>query len=74
VIGLGPKVVLAVFGEVHPRVLAAMDVKGPAVAFTVWTRRAAAQGAHRHAPALALSDYQAVERDFAFVVDAGSRR
>ncbi len=34
VIGLGPNI-LATFGEVHPSVLKAMDVKGPAVAFTL---------------------------------------
>jgi phenylalanyl-tRNA synthetase beta chain len=69
---LGPKKVLGVFGEIHPRVLAEMDVKGPAMAFTLWPseiplpRKAGAARA-----ALAISDLQAVERDFAFVVDAG---
>ena len=33
---LGPKKVLGVFGEIHPRVLAALDVKGPAMGFTIW--------------------------------------
>jgi phenylalanyl-tRNA synthetase beta chain len=67
---LGPKKVLCVYGELHPKVLAAMDVKGPAMAFTIWPaevplpRKA---GATR--PALKNSDLQAVERDFAFVVD-----
>ena len=48
-----------------------MDVKGPAVGFTIWPaevpmpRKA---GASRGA--LAVSDLQAVERDFAFVLDA----
>jgi phenylalanyl-tRNA synthetase beta chain len=66
---LGP-VVLATFGEVHPRVLAAMDVKGPAVAFTV-ALAAIPQPKLRTPtkPALTISDLQAVERDFAFVVD-----
>lgn len=32
---LGPKLTLAVWGELNPRVLAALDVKGPAVAFTL---------------------------------------
>jgi phenylalanyl-tRNA synthetase beta chain len=63
--------VLATFGEVHPRVLRDLDVKGPAVAFTLWP---AAVPLPRKAttarPALVLSDLQAVERDFAFVVDA----
>jgi phenylalanyl-tRNA synthetase beta chain len=70
VVRLGPKKQLAVFGELHPRVLAALDVKGPAVAFTVWP--AEIPQARRKAttrPALELRDLQAVERDFAFVVD-----
>ena len=68
---LGPNKMLGVFGELHPKVLAAMDVKGPAVGFTIWPgevplpRRS---GANRGA--LELRDLQAVERDFAFVVDA----
>ncbi|MEZ5733567.1 MAG: phenylalanine--tRNA ligase subunit beta [Paracoccaceae bacterium] len=64
------KNVLAVFGEVHPRVLKALDVKGPAVAFTVYVEAVPfpkAKTATR--AALALSDLQAVDRDFAFVVD-----
>ena len=68
---LGPKKVLGVFGELHPRVLRAMDVKGPAVAFTLWPAEIPLPrktGATR--PALALNDLQPVERDFAFVVDA----
>jgi len=68
---LGPKKVLGIFGELHPKVLRAMDVKGPAVAFTVWPAEVPlprVQVATR--PALAISDLQAVERDFAFVVDA----
>ena len=68
---LGPKTVLAVFGELHPRVLQALDVKGPAVAFTV-NLAAVPFPKNRTAtrPALALADFQAVERDFAFVLDA----
>jgi len=68
---LGPKKVLGVFGEVHPKVLAAMDVKGPVMAFTLWPDQVPQprkSGATR--PALQVSDLQAVERDFAFVVDA----
>ena len=68
---LGPKKVLGVFGEVHPRVLAAMEVKGPAMAFTLWPAEVPEpknKSASR-APLL-MRDLQAVERDFAFVVDA----
>jgi len=68
---LGPKKVLGIYGEVHPRILAAMDVKGPVMAFTLWPGEVPMKrkaGATR--PALRISDLQAVERDFAFVVDA----
>jgi phenylalanyl-tRNA synthetase beta chain len=68
---LGPKKVLGVFGEIHPRVLAALDVKGPAMGFTIWPAEVPMprkSGATR--PALKTSALQAVERDFAFVVDA----
>ncbi|SHF30309.1 phenylalanyl-tRNA synthetase beta subunit [Litoreibacter ascidiaceicola] len=68
---LGPKKVLGVFGEVHPKVLAAYDIKGPAMAFTLWPAEIPfpkSKTATR--AALTLQDLQAVERDFAFVVDA----
>ena len=67
---LGPKKVLGIFGELHPKVLREMDVKGPAVAFTLWPAEIPLPrktGAAR--PALTLNDLQPVERDFAFVVD-----
>ncbi len=68
---LGPKLMLASFGEVHPRVLKAYGIKGAAVAFTVvpaavpMPRKATTTRA-----ALVLNDLQAVERDFSFVLDA----
>ena len=68
---LGPKKVLGIFGEVHPKVLNEMGVKGPAMAFTLYPAEVPLKrksGATR--PALKVSDLQAVERDFAFVVDA----
>jgi len=67
---LGPKKVLGVFGEVHPRILRAMDVKLPAMAFTLWPAEIPLPrntGAAR--VPLILSDLQPVDRDFAFVVD-----
>jgi phenylalanyl-tRNA synthetase beta chain len=71
VVALGPQR-MAVFGELHPRILAAFGVKGPAVAFTVWPAEVPLPKVRTPTrPALRLSDYQAVERDFAFVVDAG---
>ncbi|MGY6633853.1 MAG: phenylalanine--tRNA ligase subunit beta [Alkalilacustris sp.] len=66
---LGPKLTLAEFGEVHPRILAALDVKGPAVAFTLHLAAAPFPRSRTPTrPALTISDLQAVERDFAFVV------
>jgi len=67
---LGPKKVLGVFGELHPKVLRAMDVKGPAMAFTLWPEEIPLpRNQTPNRGALNLQDLQAVERDFAFVVD-----
>ncbi len=67
---LGPKTTLAVFGELHPRVLRALDLKGPAVAVTLAPESLPPRKAKSTArAALLASDFQAVERDFAFVVD-----
>ena len=69
---LGPKKVLGIFGELHPKVLSAMDVKGPAMAFTLFPQEIPLpRNASANRGALALNDLQAVERDFAFVVDEG---
>jgi phenylalanyl-tRNA synthetase beta chain len=71
VLSLGPKTPLAAFGELHPRVLRALDLKGSAVAFTLHLEALPlpkARAATR--PPLAISDLQPVERDFAFVLDA----
>ncbi len=68
---LGPKKVLGLFGELHPKVLSALGIKGAAMAFTIWPGEVPLPrktGATR--PALELRDLQAVERDFAFVVAA----
>jgi phenylalanyl-tRNA synthetase beta chain len=70
---LGPKLVLAEFGEIHPRVLKALDVDGPVVGFEVYLDRTPSPRAKtgKAKPALALSELMPVRRDFAFVVDAG---
>ncbi|HZK99705.1 MAG TPA: phenylalanine--tRNA ligase subunit beta [Caulobacteraceae bacterium] len=70
---LGPKVVLAEFGEIHPSILAAMDVEGPVHAFEIWLEsvpEARRKGAKTR-PAPRLSPFMPLTRDFAFVVDAG---
>jgi phenylalanyl-tRNA synthetase beta chain len=68
---LGPKTVLAAFGELHPRVLKALDVDGPLVGFEVFLDAIPAPRARasRSRPALKASDLMPVARDLAFIVD-----
>ncbi|WP_157014244.1 phenylalanine--tRNA ligase subunit beta [Mesorhizobium xinjiangense] len=70
-IKLGPKVVLATFGEFHPRTLEALDVTGQLAGFEVFIDAVPEPKAKatRTKPRLDLSPFQAVRRDFAFVVD-----
>jgi phenylalanyl-tRNA synthetase beta chain len=66
---LGPNA-FAHFGEVHPKVLREMDLRGPAVAFEVFLAKVPeprSKGPAR--PLLKLSPFQPVHRDFAFLVD-----
>jgi phenylalanyl-tRNA synthetase beta chain len=67
---LGPKTVLAHFGELHPETLKALDIGGPAAVFEVFLnavplprRKGTAKGP------LIASDFQSVQRDFAFLAD-----
>jgi phenylalanyl-tRNA synthetase beta chain len=66
----GPKGIVGAFGELHPRALEALDAKGPLVAFEILLDALPPQKARptRMKPKLALSDFQPVSRDFAFVV------
>ena len=67
---MGPQNRLAYFGEVHPKVLAEMDVKGPVVAFEIILNLVPAPRQKGTAkPALQVSDLLTVSRDFAFVVE-----
>ncbi|MDG1999830.1 MAG: phenylalanine--tRNA ligase subunit beta, partial [Amylibacter sp.] len=55
-----------------PKVLKAMGVKGPAVAFAIHLAKLPfPKKSISTRPALEISDLQAVDRDFAFVVDNG---
>jgi len=67
VVRQGPKTVLATFGEVHPSVLAALDLPGPAVAFEVFLD-AVPEPKRRRKGAPDLPPFQPVRRDFAFIV------
>jgi phenylalanyl-tRNA synthetase beta chain len=72
-IQIGPQTVLGHFGELHPRVLDALDAGGPIMAFEVILERIPVPKAKptRAKPALELSPLQPLERDFAFLVDRG---
>jgi phenylalanyl-tRNA synthetase beta chain len=66
---LGPKV-LGYFGDIHPKVLATMNVEGPIVGFEVFIENIPAtrsKGPSRSL--LKLDALQSVNRDFAFIVD-----
>jgi phenylalanyl-tRNA synthetase beta chain len=66
---LGPKAVLAEFGQVHPAVLKALDVEGPVYAFELWLEAVPEQKkkATKSRPAWRGSALMPLSRDFAFV-------
>jgi phenylalanyl-tRNA synthetase beta chain len=70
-IQIGSQNVLGYFGELHPRVIGALDVEGPLVAFEIFLEKLPEPRAKttRAKLPLELSPFQPVERDFAFVVD-----
>src|SRR6185369_1791071 len=69
---LGPKVVVAEFGELHPGVLKAIDAEGPMLAFELnldAIPEPKKKGV-KTKPALELSPLMPLSRDFAFLVAA----
>ncbi|MDE1159969.1 MAG: phenylalanine--tRNA ligase subunit beta [Neorhizobium sp.] len=72
-IKMGPKVILGTFGEFHPKTLSALDVSGALCGFEVYldAMQEPKKKATRTKPPLELSPFQAVKRDFAFVVETG---
>ena len=70
-IQIGPQNVLGYFGELHPSALEKLDAEGPLVGFEVILEKIPEPKAKatRAKPALELSPFQPVERDFAFVVE-----
>jgi len=67
---LGAKKVLGIFGEIHPKILTALDVKGPVVGFVLFPAEIPMpKNVSANRGAASIPDLQAVERDFAFVVD-----
>ncbi|WP_395711746.1 phenylalanine--tRNA ligase subunit beta [Reyranella sp.] len=71
-IKLGDRV-MAWFGELHPEIVAAADLSGPVAAFEVFLDAPPLPKpkATKARPKLVLSAFQPLERDFAFIVDAG---
>src|SRR5690606_16673162 len=70
-IKLGPKIVLGTFGEFHPKTLEALDASGPLCGFEIFIDTIPEPKAKptRTKPRLDVSPFQAVKRDFAFVVE-----
>jgi phenylalanyl-tRNA synthetase beta chain len=64
----GPKAVMGYFGEIHPRLLAALDLPGPMVIFEL-NLDAVQDPKRRKKAAPDLPAFQPVRRDFAFIVD-----
>lgn len=67
---LGPKVTIAHFGALHPRVLKALDVDGPVYAFELNLNALPLMKAKatKTKPVLVKADLSPIRRDFAFVV------
>jgi phenylalanyl-tRNA synthetase beta chain len=69
---MGPKTVVAEFGEVHPRVLKTLGVDGPVLAFELFLNALPAQKAKasKSKAKLDLSPLMPLTRDFAFLMSA----
>jgi phenylalanyl-tRNA synthetase beta chain len=67
----GPQNQIGCFGEIHPRILKELDIKGPLVAIEILLDAIPAPKAKptKMRPKLDLSAFQPVTRDFAFIVD-----
>ena len=71
ILRFGPKNVVGVFGELHPRVLAALDIAGPVVGFEVILDDIPAPKSKptKAKARLDLAELMPLQRDFAFIVD-----
>ena len=71
-LSFGPKTIVGHFGEVHPAVMSALDVKGTAFVFEIVLDELPLPKYRptKMKPKLNLSGLQPVSRDFAFVLDA----
>ncbi len=71
-LALGPKNVLAEYGELHPATLRAFDLDGPVVAAEIFLDAVPQKRGGRMREAYAPPALQAVKRDFAFLVPSDS--
>ncbi len=71
----GPKNVIGWFGELHPKVCETLDVAGPLLGFEIIVDAIPAPKARptKAKPKLDRSEFMAVARDLAFIVDEGAR-
>jgi phenylalanyl-tRNA synthetase beta chain len=70
-LGLGPKTILASFGELHPKLQKELDAPAGAVAAEIYLDTIPMPRSSGHArPAYAPPALQAITRDFAFIVPA----
>lgn len=71
---MGPKNILADFGELHPGVLKALGIEGRVCAFELWPDAipSGRKKATKSKGALVISDLMPVHRDFAFIVSEGT--
>ncbi|MEO8618364.1 MAG: phenylalanine--tRNA ligase subunit beta [Sphingomicrobium sp.] len=68
-LGLGPKMILAAFGELHPRIAKALDVPAGTVAAEIFLDAIPApRSAERARAAFTPPALQSISRDFAFIV------
>ena len=67
----GPKNIIGHFGELHPAVLEAFDIDVPVCGFEIILDAVPAPRAkpNKVKPKLDMSEFMALERDFAFIVD-----
>ena len=68
---MGPKKILAEFGQMHPGVMSQMGIDAPVMGFEIWPDEIPSprKKSGKSKPALALSGFMPVHRDFAFIVD-----
>ena len=68
---LGPKTILANFGEIHPKILRELDIKVAISVFEIMLENLpeSRNKKNKSKGALKLNDQMSVNRDFAFIID-----